>query len=226
MIGLLNINRKYMEGLRSLSNHQQSLPETPKPLEITSTPPKRKRLITKAAAEGNPTTPRIVPPSPSSTSRTAPALTDRVTKHRKKRQKITPSATKKTAASVKPRASATSKKLVFDLSKKNIRVLKETHFKAYNNQSTVDLSENPFHYVPKWFRKHPTVQTLIVSNSTSKFGLTFEEGFPKDITVEAYGMDVRCPLEGLSPQQLKCEIDFSSSSDYWDRLTQPASVEL
>lgn len=113
---------------------------------------------------------------------------------------------------------------VFDLSSKGISVLKQDDFNGYDGESTLDLSRNCFHYVPKWI-SDLGITKLIVSENASKFGLSFEAGFRKDIVVEAYKMGLKHPPQNLDLTQIRCEIDFTSH-EYWEQFPQEGTVTL
>ena len=114
------------------------------------------------------------------------------------------------------------KETIFDLSGQGINVLKKADFNAYNGETTLDLSRNCFHYVPKWISEL-SITKLIVSESASKFVLSFEAGFRKDIVVEAYGMRLEHPPQNLDHTQVKCEIDFTSH-EYQEQFSQKGTV--
>jgi len=116
------------------------------------------------------------------------------------------------------------KETVFDLSDQGIKVLKKEDFNAYNGEVTLDLSRNCFHHVPQWISELG-ITKLIVSESASKFALSFETGFSKTVIVEAYGMGLKHPPQNLDPTQIRCEVDFTSH-DYSELFAQEGTVTI
>jgi len=116
------------------------------------------------------------------------------------------------------------KETVFDLSGKGISVLEQDDFNGYDGETTLDLNRNCFHYVPKWISELG-IKKLIVSESASRFDLSFEAGFSKDVVVEAYGMGLEHPPQNLDPKQVRCEIDFASH-DYREQFPQEGTVTI
>jgi len=112
---------------------------------------------------------------------------------------------------------------IFDLSSQGIDVLKSEDFREYNEETTLDLSNNCFHYIPKWISDLP-ITKLIVSYGALKPELFFEAGFRQDIVVEANGMGLKHPPQNLNHTQVKCEIDFMSF-DYWEQFPQNGSMD-
>ena len=116
------------------------------------------------------------------------------------------------------------KETIFDLSGQGISVLKPGDFNGYNGETTLDLSRNCFHHIPKWISELP-ITKLIISDCVPKFGLSFEAGFKKDIVVEAYGMGLEHPPENLDSSQVKCETDFTSHK-YFEQFAQEGFLYL
>ena len=116
------------------------------------------------------------------------------------------------------------KETIFNLSGQGIRALKKADLNGYNGETTLDLSRNCFHHVPKWISDLP-IAKLIVSESASRFDLFFEAGFRKDIVVEAYKMGLEHTPKNLDPTQVKCEIDFSSH-DYSEQFAQEGTATI
>jgi len=116
------------------------------------------------------------------------------------------------------------KETIFDLRGQGISVLKKNDFNGYDGESTLDLSSNCFHHVPKWISEL-SITKLIISYGASKFGLSFEAGFRKDVVVEAYGMRLEHPPENLDPRRVKCEIDFTSH-EYSEQFAQEGFLDL
>lgn len=113
---------------------------------------------------------------------------------------------------------------IFDLSGKGISVLKQDDFNGYDGETTLDLSRNCFHYVPKWI-SDLGITKLIVSESASRFGLSFEAGFRKEIVVEAYEMGLKHPPQNLDRTQVRCEIDFTSH-EYQEQFAQEGILTI
>ena len=116
------------------------------------------------------------------------------------------------------------KETIFDLSGQGISVLKKDDFNGYDKESTLNLSRNCFHLVPKWISELP-ITKLIISDCAPKFDLSFEAGFRKDVVVEAYGMGLEHPPENLDSRQVKCETDFASHK-YFEQFAQAGFIYL
>lgn len=104
------------------------------------------------------------------------------------------------------------------------RILEPEQFSTHTNE-VVDLTGEACRFIPAWLSKLPNIERIIVSNNPYRQNIDFEKGFSREVVVESFGNNWEHPPENLDPQQIRCEIDFTSRA-YLEQFTQSHELSL